>query len=164
MAITFTHVESPHTPGRKRVDYFFTDGTRTKTFMWIIDDAADAASFGDGKAAFAAAALVDEEVSSVIDRINNGENALTVVQGVQVGTVRATARRVLQFAFRLNDPAYLLKCGPLIDYLKATYTPAQLANFLSITAQRLNALDNRYQNAVALAPYLATDASLVGEL
>jgi hypothetical protein len=95
--------------------------------------------------------LVDSEESEIEAKVEAGEDVSALVLATNHTTAKNIVKKLIRYMMRTRDPYLVIALEPLIIYLRANYTGAQLISFLDITAgqatkmnQRINAiLDNK---------------------
>ena len=91
-----------------------------------------------------------EEVSA-LSIVESGDDVLALTLDPKYSTSKKIAKKLIRYMMREHDPRIVIALEPLIVYLRANYTNAQLKTFLDLTTlqaqkmnQRINAvLDNK---------------------
>jgi len=144
-----------HTPTRRELRYLFTDHvSRTHHIRKIVGGAA----FDEVADLIVVAARLEDQLDEgelirSEKRVMRGEDALSVVQNPIHSTDKKIAKyliRKMMRAGKSDDPARREKAiflaivlKPLVDWMKANLTNAQIRNFLDITNPQLVAMNNR---------------------
>lgn len=86
--------------------------------------------------------------------IFNGDPLTTVFKYT---TKKTVIRKMLIKAMQDENPKALLKLKPIIDWVRASYTGAQIANYLEITTQQAQKLATRFDALVLVQSTLDAD-------
>jgi hypothetical protein len=87
--------------------------------------------------------LAENEAVQARDRVLNGENPETIALNPEHGTSKQIAKSLIRWMMQDRDPYIVIFLEPLIVYLRANYTAAQLKTFLDITAAQAIKMDAR---------------------
>ena len=87
--------------------------------------------------------LDEGEINQQIEDVENGIDVLPVVLNPKHSTFNKIAKALIRHMMRTKDPYLVITLEPLIVYLKANFTNAQIRNRLNITNAQLSKLNNR---------------------
>ncbi len=119
---------------------------------------ADINALMSARALLIASNLISSDKSNAIERLLNGENPLDMT--FNYCTNKQAAEVLIRFGMESREPYILLLLKPLIEYLKATYTVAQIANYLDITTTQLSRVWTRYNAILDREDFLNSDSEL----
>jgi len=174
MSITLTEIieDSLHTPTRRELRYRLTDhvGGEYVTRKIVDSPAFDAVADLAATATQVEAQLDEEEQERIEKRVLRGGDVLALVQTPIHSTDKKLAKKLIRALMRAgksDDPAerekaiYLaIMLKPLVDWMAANLSPAQIRNFLDITAGQLSAMNTRlnkvYSHYADLLSFLDT--------
>lgn len=144
--------------GRRYLRYGHTDhnGVEHVTHVRLVP--ADFIADADGDAARQELFLDEVERQQAISRIEGGEDSLAVVNSFDHSTQKELAKSLVYEMVRRRDPYFVLLLEPLIEWIKASFTAAQIRNFLDITSAQLTTMNNKYNLIITnKADLLAAD-------
>ena len=93
--------------------------------------------------------LAEDEEMNAIGRVESGEDALVVVDGLSHGKKKKAIRRIVRWAMKSEDVYHMLSIKPIIVELKSRFSGHQIADFLGITGAQLTRLNTRYNKIIA---------------
>ncbi len=138
--------------GRRSVRYRFVlaDNAAAETVVRVgpksvpagFDTDADMITVGE---ALLKSRAIDERLDR--KRVHPTDDPLSYVLDAKWAAPRRMARTLIRWMMKEQDPLIVIFLEPLIVYLKANYTAAQLRNFLDLTPAQLTRM-NRRINAV----------------
>lgn len=142
--VSHTVTLTPQSGTRDNAVYTFTDhigGTVVvnKLLPYAYDVDADALSMYDQ----IAANLAEQEETLGEGMVERGLDVLAYVQAVDHTTTKIIVKRIIRSMMRERNPYMVIVLEPLIVYLRANYTNAQLMTFLDITAGQATKLNSR---------------------
>ena len=142
--VSHTVSTSPQSSTRMNVVYDFLDHVGGHTFVRKLvqnafDTNADALSMYDR----VAEGLAEGEESKAVSDTENGEDVLADVTGAVHSTPKKMAKKLIYHMMRTRDPYLVIALEPLIVYLRANYTNAQLIVFLDLTAAQATKMNSR---------------------
>ena len=155
-------VSSAPNGNRLNVTYRFTDHL---TKEHLVDDLVPAGTDTNADMLSRYAALdtqhAENEITLQISRAEDGEDILSVAQSPNYTTAKILVKRVIRHMMRVRDPYLVIALEPLIVYLRANYTNAQLLTFLTLTATQGTKMNSRI-NAILdnKAAFTTYDANL----
>jgi len=162
-----THADN-HTQadGRRYVRFRFVDhlGGSHWSGPMLLDGAADYDAIRLSAVPRVESDLDEQEQGEACSRLENGEDALVVVNSAQHSTMKKLAKKIIRYAMRNRDVHLLIALEPLITYLRATYTGAQIANFLDVDLPTLSRIAQRYDDLIAVRTVIDADAGRVEEI
>lgn len=91
--------------------------------------------------------LNKKEVLGMVEGIDNGDDPLPLIQSPEHSTSKQLAKKAIRHMMKMRDPFIVITLKPLINYLRANYTNAQLVSFLDLTTAQAIKMNNRI-NAV----------------
>lgn len=94
-------------------------------------------------------ALAESEAEEAISRVDNGEDALSVVDDFKHSSKKEIAKKLIRYMMRSRSVYVAISMEPLIEYLKSNYTNTQLSAFLDITSDQLVKLNSKYNSVIA---------------
>lgn len=133
---------------RRYVRHFFVDhlgATHTHGFSLLAATLTDV-DYDAIRAALVAGVetgLAEAEYHNLISMIESGEDVLPAILSPAHATSADLAKRVIRYMMRERDPRIVIALEPLITYLRANYTGAQLRNFLDLTVAQAQKMDAR---------------------
>ena len=136
--------------GRRYLRYGHTDhnGLEHVTHVRLVP--ADFNADPDGDAARQELSLDTSERQQAISRIEVGEDSLAVVNSFDHSTQKELAKALIYEMVRRRDPYFVLLLEPLIEWIKANFSAAQIQSFLDITSAQLTILNNKYNAIIAI--------------
>ena len=142
--ISHNVIITPQSGTRDNVVYEFTDhiGGVTvvnKLLPYAFDTDADALSMYPQIEEH----LAEKEGASGETMVERGLDVLSYVQAVDHTTTKIVVKRIIRRMMRERNPYMVIVLEPLIIYLRANYTNAQLMTFLDITAGQATKLNTR---------------------
>lgn len=156
---------TPQSGTRDNAVYTFTDhvgGTTVinKLVPYAFDVDVDAASMYDQ----VAANLAEQEETIGEAMVESGLDVLAYVQAVDHTTTKKVVKRIIRYMMRERNPYIVIVLEPLIIYLRANYTNAQLMTFLDITAGQATKLNTRVNAILDNQAFLDTFDSNAEEI
>ena len=85
--------------------------------------------------------LARNEERQAIQRIKDGESALSVIQTQIHATKKDTVTQVLRYMMKNGDVDYAIAIAPLVEKLKIDYTGVELRALLGVTSEQLTRLN-----------------------
>ena len=107
--------------------------------------------------------LVDNEEQKLISKFEE-EHSDPTAYTFNFTTKQAFLRRLIRYLMKHRDVKIIVAIKPMIDWLKATYTAAQIATYLGITTVVLGRINTRLDAIFAIAAVLETDNNLIEEI
>jgi hypothetical protein len=112
----------------------------------VADPGFDAAVDAQSKATELLAQEMTTEDEGAQERVWD-EDSLYITQNPRWSTDRRIAKKLIRWMMREQDPRIVIALEPLIDYIRANYTAAQIAAWLDLTIAQVLKM-NRRINAV----------------
>lgn len=105
--------------------------------------------------------LAEAEEDKLIGDVEAGLNPLNIAPDYT--TVQKAHRKMVRWVMR-NKAHIAVKLIPLVNWLKANYTAAQIATYLGVTTAIVLKINNRFTALEVLKPSLDTDDTYMGEI
>jgi len=83
------------------------------------------------------------EEKLIVDTIETNSDIVTSITSPKYSTAKNLAKKVIYYMMREKDPRIVLALEPLIIYLRANYTNAQLITFLDLTSEQATKMNTR---------------------
>ena len=158
MIVSHTVTTSPQSSTRMNAVYVFTDHVGgTKTIRRLVSNALD--TNADALSLYSAIEnrLSILEINKAISMLEEGKDitslAITPIYNTSKNLVKAVFRHIM----KVKDPYLVLAMEPLIIYIRANYTNAQIINLLDFTAEQASKMNTRINaildNAAAFTTY-----------
>jgi len=106
------------------------------------------------------AMLIDNEEQKLISKFEE-EHSNPANYTFDFTTKQAFLRRLVRYLMNHRDVKIIVAIKPLIDWLKATYTPTQIATYLGITTVVLGRINTRLDAIFAIANTLEANNNLI---
>ena len=149
VSVTITH-DSGGSDRRLHYTIVLEDNDSVQSTHEIGPIAADAGfnapAHANAKAQQLLTGAADDEDSTVVERVAS-EDSLSIALNPKWSTSKRISKRLIRWMMAERDPRIVVMLEPLLDYLKATYTANQMANWLDITVPQVLKM-NRRINAV----------------
>ncbi len=134
--------------GRRYIRHEFTDhlggiisvGPKKVDGAWTTTEYATERS---GMVAGIETQLSEGEEARLVEELESGVDVLARVQAPTHSTTRRIVRKLIRHMMRQKNPYLVLALEPLLVYLRANYTGAQLKTFLNINTAQLQRLNTR---------------------
>lgn len=104
--------------------------------------------------------LIENEEQKLISKFEEERNDPTTYT-FNFTTKQAFLRRLIRYIMNHKDVKLILAIKPLIDWLKANYTAAQIATYLGITIVVLGRINTRLDAIFSIATTLNADDSKI---
>lgn len=142
--ISHTVTTSPQSATRMNAYYAFTDHVGgvhrvRKLVSNTFDTEADALAMYDR----VAEGLVSAEEQAILAMVENGEDIQSTILNPVHSTAKEMAKKAIYYMMRERNPYIVIALEPLINYLRANYTGAQLITFLDITSEQATKMNTR---------------------
>ena len=142
--VSHTVTTSPQSATRMNAHYAFTDhvgGVHSvrKLVSNTFDTEADALAMYDR----VAEGLVSAEEQAILGMVENGEDIQSTILNPVHSTTKELVKKAIRYMMRERNPYIVIALEPLINYLRANYTGAQLITFLDITSEQATKMNNR---------------------
>lgn len=165
MTITSSQIieDSPQTDGRRWITEEHTDHLGGKhRINYMAEGDADANAIMSIRVAGIEESLADNEETVAIEQAYNGVDP--IMFSPEFTTVKKFFKRLIRDAMKNKDVRIVLVLKPLIDFLEATYTAQQIANYLDVSLSVLSRIKTRVNDLYAIKSVIDTDLGRMEEV
>lgn len=138
-----------------RLRYTVEDNNSASSDIDVLVVRASAATDANALLAARGAALIasleDAEDQEAIAAAETAEDSLILMLNPAHSSSKRIAKALIYEMMDNRDPRFVIWLEPLIEYLRANYTPTQLSNFLDLSISKLQKMDARI-DAILEAP------------